>query len=279
MNLENFSWRVSPEVLDRGLSYYREGRVETLEEEAPLTYSARVKGAKDYGVRVMLSTTGEILTSTCDCPYQGGPVCKHQVAVYQMLADRLNDALAGQRPGDSEELLMHLPHWRQRELLRALSEKILWTEEDHLHVVRHETIRRFQRELEHCETKAAFLRLVESTSRTADAMTLLDMQMLLRARALEYQPEIESTIALAISENVGRIAEKGGEDAATLLEFLFSPRLTEQSFRLELLEIFHRRCKERKRQHQVEGGLREIWMYASGVDRERIADLLGRIDG
>jgi hypothetical protein len=87
MNLKNFESHIGDRILERGLEYYSDGQVETLEYDGT-RWIAEVSGSDDYQVRVTLSETGDIIDSDCDCPYDFGPICKHQVAVFYALKDK-----------------------------------------------------------------------------------------------------------------------------------------------------------------------------------------------
>jgi len=91
MNLYHFEEVVNSTIVDRGTEYYDAGFVAKLVRLGDGRYSALVEGADMYEVTVQLDDEGNILSSYCDCPYDLGPVCKHEVAVYYELIDRLKD--------------------------------------------------------------------------------------------------------------------------------------------------------------------------------------------
>lgn len=91
MNLYSFEEVVSSTIVDRGYEYYEAGFVANLIREGAGRYTAVVKGADMYEIAVELDEEGNILSSYCDCPFTMGPVCKHEVAVYYELIDRLKD--------------------------------------------------------------------------------------------------------------------------------------------------------------------------------------------
>ncbi|OIO88808.1 MAG: hypothetical protein COW32_08215 [Candidatus Aquicultor secundus] len=72
---------IDPTILQRGKDYFRRGLVAELEEVEEDRWSALVEGTQTYEVRVKLKGD-RIAESLCDCPYDFGPVCKHEVAVY-----------------------------------------------------------------------------------------------------------------------------------------------------------------------------------------------------
>ena len=87
MNLNNFENHIDPVILGRGQEYYDDGAVLSLEFEGD-TWIAEVSGTDTYTVSLSLDDTGEIIESYCDCPYDFGPVCKHQVAVLYAMQDQ-----------------------------------------------------------------------------------------------------------------------------------------------------------------------------------------------
>ncbi|MHC1757958.1 MAG: SWIM zinc finger family protein [Negativicutes bacterium] len=82
MKLNDFEHYVDKAVVARGLGYFRENRVELLDCLQDGLFEATVAGNDDYTVEVELDAQCEIVTTDCDCPYTGGPVCKHMVAVF-----------------------------------------------------------------------------------------------------------------------------------------------------------------------------------------------------
>lgn len=72
---------IDPTILQRGKDYFRRGLVADLEEVDEGIWSALVEGTETYEIKVKLEDN-EIKESLCDCPYDLGPVCKHEVAVY-----------------------------------------------------------------------------------------------------------------------------------------------------------------------------------------------------
>ena len=72
---------IYPDVLERGRDYLLEGRILSLEQAENGAYHAVVKGYDLYNVRIQIGEESEILGLECDCPYDYGPICKHEVAV------------------------------------------------------------------------------------------------------------------------------------------------------------------------------------------------------
>jgi hypothetical protein len=63
-----------------------------------------VQGGEDYDVYVELDREGNVTDSECDCPYDYGPICKHQVAVFLTLRDRVSEQDATSEPSLKELL-------------------------------------------------------------------------------------------------------------------------------------------------------------------------------
>lgn len=95
MNIENFEEHISEKILDRGYDYYADGHVGEAVLQGEHEYVFQVMGSDDYVVVVKMDASGEIIWSDCDCPYDYGPVCKHEVAVFYELFDILHDELGG----------------------------------------------------------------------------------------------------------------------------------------------------------------------------------------
>lgn len=81
MNLSDVETVTDPVILDRGREYLLSGCVRSLEKVDEQVYRAQVQGSELYEVVVDLDQSGAILSLECECPYDFGPICKHQVAV------------------------------------------------------------------------------------------------------------------------------------------------------------------------------------------------------
>ena len=86
MQLFDFEKNITDVILSRGWDYYKYGYVKTINQDKKL-YTAIVEGTNDYSVTVELDEDGSILHSECNCPYDMGPYCKHEVAVFYALKD------------------------------------------------------------------------------------------------------------------------------------------------------------------------------------------------
>lgn len=91
MNINEFSHFIDRKILDRGYDYYIEGNITDLYQNDYDEYVIRVAGSSEYRVRVQIADNGDIIKSACDCPYDFGPICKHEVAAYFLVADKWDD--------------------------------------------------------------------------------------------------------------------------------------------------------------------------------------------
>jgi hypothetical protein len=88
MTLQNFEEYVDEVIVRRGDEYFDTNAVIELEEIDEGRWSALVEGTEDYEVRVSLK--GDVIVeSSCDCPFDHGPVCKHEVAVYYAIREHV----------------------------------------------------------------------------------------------------------------------------------------------------------------------------------------------
>jgi hypothetical protein len=86
--LNNIEKWIDEVIVSRGEEYFDMGAVIELEEIDRGRWNALVEGTDDYNVHVLLKGA-EVTDSACDCPYDFGPTCKHEVAVYLAIRERL----------------------------------------------------------------------------------------------------------------------------------------------------------------------------------------------
>jgi len=85
MKLNDFEQYVDEVIMERGRRYYHEKRIKFLDKQQEDLYVATVTGSDSYSVIVQLDEQETIIEVKCDCPYTGGPYCKHMVAVFLAL--------------------------------------------------------------------------------------------------------------------------------------------------------------------------------------------------
>ncbi len=86
-NLDNFEEFIDNGVLARGWDYFVEGNVLNIALRDGL-WVAEVRGSTRYTVTVRTDKDRNILATGCTCPYDLGPYCKHQAAVFYELCQR-----------------------------------------------------------------------------------------------------------------------------------------------------------------------------------------------
>jgi hypothetical protein len=113
---------IDPVIMDRGRGYLSGGHIVLLEEVGELIYRAEVEGGELYEVYVELDEDGTVLSSECDCPYDYGPICKHQAAVLLKLRDKtpLQSTMAGGSPLSLQRNLKELLEAQSKESLISL---------------------------------------------------------------------------------------------------------------------------------------------------------------
>jgi hypothetical protein len=86
LTLQDFEQHIDKTILQRGRQYFKDGYVESL-EQIDGEWVAGVSGSDDYAVTVTLDRAGRVTETECDCPYDWGEYCKHQVAVFYALRE------------------------------------------------------------------------------------------------------------------------------------------------------------------------------------------------
>jgi uncharacterized Zn finger protein len=98
MDLNNFENYIDPKIVTRGYEYYENDYVTSVEEIKENVFVAKVTGTDRYTVEVELDHKGNIIDTKCDCPYDLGEYCKHQVAVFFTLREMKNNISAEKNP-------------------------------------------------------------------------------------------------------------------------------------------------------------------------------------
>lgn len=88
MNLLDFELEIEPVIVARGQNYFDSGYILSFVAMGNGEYKAQVEGSEYYSVDVKLDEQGTILQTSCTCPYDFGPCCKHQVAVFLALREQ-----------------------------------------------------------------------------------------------------------------------------------------------------------------------------------------------
>ena len=85
MNLKNFEKTVEPQIVNRGFHYFENEAIAEIEQVEKGEFCATVIGSEDYAVFVKIDDNLTIKSHSCDCPYDWGTVCKHEVAVFYFI--------------------------------------------------------------------------------------------------------------------------------------------------------------------------------------------------
>lgn len=95
MKLTDFERHIDSTILSRGEDYYLSGCVDDIEEIDHGIWQANVSGTDSYQVRLHLKNDNEISSTGCDCPYDWGPICKHEVAALFALREQKLGKMTG----------------------------------------------------------------------------------------------------------------------------------------------------------------------------------------
>ena len=87
IDLPTLEQTLAPAVLRNAAAFIAKGKVDELEETAPGSWIAFVRGAQDFDVQIRLDGTA-VIRCACDCGADTMP-CEHAVAVLLTLRDRL----------------------------------------------------------------------------------------------------------------------------------------------------------------------------------------------
>lgn len=122
LKLDDFEEQIDPIVLERAYNYYDGGRIRRVFSNGPCCYTAIVDGSETYTVEVELSSDGNtILDCSCDCPYDRGPYCKHEAAVFCYLKEHVDMCYTE----NAEDLECILNSLNEYELRRALKDILI----------------------------------------------------------------------------------------------------------------------------------------------------------
>ncbi len=97
ISLKNFEEYIEEKILKRGLDYFESGMVEDLRVCENSFFQAYVEGTQPYEVEIQI-IHGKIQSHKCDCPYDWGEYCKHEVAVLYALRDWFAENYVRRKP-------------------------------------------------------------------------------------------------------------------------------------------------------------------------------------
>lgn len=121
MKLSNFENEVEPEILNRGLEYYRRNKLKKVLKKDDTYFEFEVAGSNNYIVTVNFEEDGDTLIETsCTCPYDQGLICKHQVTAFFYLLENKVETEKGTVYGN---LRLSLSRLYKNELIEILMEQ------------------------------------------------------------------------------------------------------------------------------------------------------------
>ncbi|WP_053362329.1 hypothetical protein [Bacillus sp. FJAT-27251] len=238
MNIFDFKSHIDKVILERGYDYYLDGRVTEAFELRKNEYVFHIEGSEDYQVEIEVKDNGDIIYSVCDCPYDFGPVCKHEAASYFELFNMLNQAAVKGKVAEkpSQHIALH-------DVLAVLSKedliKIIIDIADGDTALKNSLLVRYlngdkQQELEACRTliraivrkytgREGFIKyrdtgdfvfeleeVLEKARNTEDVVLGVDIALLLLEESIEafqYADDSNGDIGFLVTETLGVIGE------------------------------------------------------------------------
>ncbi|TKC16172.1 SWIM zinc finger family protein [Robertmurraya kyonggiensis] len=274
MNINNFKSYINKTILDRGHDYFLEGRVEKAIDKGEQEYIFHIEGSDNYEVLVELDEDGDILYSECDCPYDFGPICKHEVAVFFQLKEMLNQVNVKDKNFRKEpkiqEVLKDLPREELIDIILNIVKKddrlesslrLKYSKVDHKQELKRaqQLIKEIVKEYKGREgfikyrDTGDFVRemmdIDEIARTTEDVLLALDISFLLLKEAIDafqYADDSDGNIGYLVTNTLGaveEIASRGtGVEHVQIFEKLFA-QLDKQyfdgweDFKFDLLNI------------------------------------------
>ena len=122
MNIHSFETCIEEKIVARGMDYFRSGLVSDIWSEKANCYCAVVSGSIPYDVEIHLDAKGAILSHSCDCPYDWGEYCKHEVAVLFAIREHLSRGTTLKQQGQKRGLRAMLSIQSKDNLVELLCE-------------------------------------------------------------------------------------------------------------------------------------------------------------
>ncbi|WP_318503087.1 hypothetical protein [Bacillus sp. T3] len=238
MNINNFENKIDKTIVSRGYNYYINGHVAEAFEQGNNVYAFYIEGSDDYEVLVELGDNGDIVYSECDCPYDFGPVCKHEVASYYKLNEMLNPVPSSgkktkknQKRITIEEVMSQLPKEELVNIILNIASNdptletsliLKYAKGDHEHELEscqeliNAIIRKYKgREgfIKYRETSAFVNELgdvIDKIRDTADVLLALELSLLLLKKAIgafQYADDSDGDIGYLVTETLELIQE------------------------------------------------------------------------
>ncbi|MFK7773777.1 MAG: SWIM zinc finger domain-containing protein [Saprospiraceae bacterium] len=117
MTINNFEENIDTRLLERGLQYYQEGNILTIEQIDQGLWEAIVAGSENYHVTIELKDE-KIIRNLCSCPFNLGEYCKHQVAIFNFL--KYSDLAKNPHSGKIKKVHSIIDNFSPKKLKNAL---------------------------------------------------------------------------------------------------------------------------------------------------------------
>ena len=104
MHITDLELDIEEKILARSKKYFADGLVVDIWSQTPNCYQAVVEGSVPYDVEVHMGANGVIAHHCCDCPYDWGEYCKHEVAVLLTIRRFLEQGTTLKRQGQKRGL-------------------------------------------------------------------------------------------------------------------------------------------------------------------------------
>lgn len=117
MTINNFEQIIDTHLLERGLQYYQEGNILTIEQIAQGLWEATVAGTENYEVMIEIFDN-RIVGNSCSCPYDLGKYCKHQIAIFNFL--KYSDLAKNSHSGKMEKIQIIIDSFSPEKLKMVL---------------------------------------------------------------------------------------------------------------------------------------------------------------
>jgi hypothetical protein len=127
INLRQFEKQINSTILKRGKQYYEQGLVQKIYQTDYDSYEADIFGTYVYNVKMKMNKQEDIYSS-CTCPFDFGPICKHEVAVFYKLRELMEkgNLIEGAKefqPNDAYTLEELLDSLSKEELVRFIMQR------------------------------------------------------------------------------------------------------------------------------------------------------------
>lgn len=234
MKLSNFENYVSSTILQRGKSYYRSNAIMELEELNSGLWKAYVDGSEVYTVFVKLQKD-TIVEHHCDCPYDYGDICKHQVAVFSALQEQQNQPVQKMQKNKSKRMTIaqKVQHILERlsedETKAYLQEKILNDKKHRDHFLIHfdyllgektspDKYRKMMKQIIRQHSDHGFIDYYAMSGFCADITDLLEQDRVATGAITEKTFMAASVVLEELSEVIGHTDDSNGELGSVVWE-------------------------------------------------------------